>query len=206
MRSSASAGARRASAGLVAGVDALRDVRRLRAQRHADAAGRAVEALARGVVPDAQHRLADDVGDVHVPGGGDLPGDVDLTGGDEGLDGHPATGVLLEHRVQDRVADLVGDLVGVALGHRLGGEETAWHSDLPAVGCRTRSSRPVVGGPGGPGYRRPAPGVRRGSPPVDSPVSAAPGGRRSRRPRCPRRRRPCGRAAAGWCCRRRPAR
>jgi hypothetical protein len=110
---------------LVGGVDALGDVGRLRADRDADAAGRAVEALARGVVADPQDRVPHDRGDVDVAGGGDLAGDVHLTGGDEGLDGDPAGGVLGQHGVEDRVADLVGDLVRVALGHRLGGEETA---------------------------------------------------------------------------------
>ena len=87
-----------------------------------------------------QDRVADDRGDVDVAGGGDLAGDVHLAGGDHGLDGDPAARVLREHGVEDRVADLVGDLVRVALGHRLGREETAWHSVLPGtVGGEVRA-------------------------------------------------------------------
>jgi hypothetical protein len=122
-------GARRAR--LVAGVDALRDVRRLGADRDAHAAGGAVETLAGGVVADPQDGVADDRRDVDVTGGGHLAGDVHLPGRDHGLDGDPAAGVLREHRVQDRVADLVSDLVRVALGDRLGREEAAWHSVTP---------------------------------------------------------------------------
>jgi hypothetical protein len=125
---------RAGGARLVGGVHALRDVGRLRADGHADAAGRAVEALAGGVVADPEDGVADDRGDVDVAGGRDLTGDVHLTGRDHGLDGHAAGGVLGQHRVQDRVADLVGDLVRVALGDRLGGEETAWHAGTPWAG------------------------------------------------------------------------
>jgi hypothetical protein len=110
---------------LVAGVHALGDVRRLGADRDADTAGGAVEALAGGVVPDAQHGVADDRGDVDVAGGRDLAGDVHLPRGDHRLDRDPAARVLRQHGVEDGVADLVGDLVRVALGDRLGGEETA---------------------------------------------------------------------------------
>src|SRR3712207_9159221 len=51
-------------AGLVGGVHSLRDVGRLGAEGHAHAAGGAVEALAGGVVADAEHRVAHDRGDV----------------------------------------------------------------------------------------------------------------------------------------------
>src|SRR5688572_8765209 len=132
---------------LVGGVDALGDVGRLRADGHAHAAGRAVEALTGGVVADPQDRVPHDRGDVDVAGRGDLAGDVHLAGRDHGLDGHPAARVLRQHRVQDRVADLVGDLVRVALGDRLGGEETAWHSALPNVVVKS-TNRPEHG-PGG---------------------------------------------------------
>ena len=70
-------------------------------------------------------RVAHDLLDVDVAGGGDLAGDDDETGGEQGLDGDPAVRVLAQHLVEDGVADLVGDLVGVTLGHRLGGEQTS---------------------------------------------------------------------------------
>ena len=119
---------------LVGVVDALGDVGRLRADRHRDAAGGAVEALLGRVVADVEDRLAHDRGDVDVGRGGDLAGDVHLAGGDQRLDGDPAARVLREQRVEDRVADLVGDLVGVALGDRLGGEQATRHSAAPTVG------------------------------------------------------------------------
>ena len=91
-----------AGARLVRVVDALGDVGRLRADRDRDAAGRAVEALLGRVVADLEDVVAHDRGDVGVAGGGDLTGDVDLAGGDQGLDGDPAARVLLEQRVEDR--------------------------------------------------------------------------------------------------------
>ena len=113
---------------LVGGVDALRDVGRLRADRHADAAGRAVEALARRVVADLEDAVAHDRRDVGVGLGGHLAGDVHLPGGDQRLDGDAAGRVLREQRIEDRVTDLVGDLVRVSLGDGLGREKAAAHT------------------------------------------------------------------------------
>src|SRR5262249_20086934 len=76
---------------------------------------------------DLQDLLPDDRGDVRVRLGGHLAGDVHLTGGDQGLDRHPAAAVLADERVEDGVADRVGDLVGGALRDRLGGEQTPGH-------------------------------------------------------------------------------
>ena len=111
----------------MAGVDALGDVAGLAADGDHHAAGVAVEALVRGVVADLQDPVADLLLDVDVAGRGDLAGHDHEAGGQQRLDGDPAVGVLLEHRVEDRVADLVGDLVGVTLGHRLGGEKASGH-------------------------------------------------------------------------------
>ncbi len=115
-------------AGLVGGVDALRDVRGLRADRHRYAAGGAVEALLGGVVADLQDLVAHQRRDVRVRLGGDLAGHVHQAGGDQGLDGDPGGRVLAEQRVEDGVADLVSDLVGVTLGHGLRGEQTTGHN------------------------------------------------------------------------------
>ena len=79
------------------------------------AAGGAVEALLRRVVADLEHPVAGDGLDVDVGGGRDLAGDVDLTSGDQRLDGDPALRVFLEQSVEDGVGDRVGDLVRVAL-------------------------------------------------------------------------------------------
>ena len=110
-------------AALEGGVDALGDVRALLADRGADAARRAVEALGRAVVADGEHGVAHDLGDLDVRLGGHLAGDVHEPGGHHRLHGHAAAGILGEHRVEDRVRDLVTDLVRVPLGHRLGREQ-----------------------------------------------------------------------------------
>ncbi|GHI90340.1 hypothetical protein Sxan_77040 [Streptomyces xanthophaeus] len=112
---------------LVGRVDALRDVRGLRADGHRHAAGGAVEALGRGVVADVEDLLPYEGGDVGVRAGGHLAGDVDLTGGDQGLDRDARGGVLTQQLVEDGVADLVGDLVGMSFGHGLRGEQAAGH-------------------------------------------------------------------------------
>ena len=112
-------------AGLERVVDALGDVGRLLVERHRDAAGLAVEAVLRPVVADLADRAADDLGDVNVGRGRDLPGHHHLAGRDQRLAGDAAVGVVGEHRVEDAVRDLVGDLVRVALGDGLRGEEMA---------------------------------------------------------------------------------
>jgi len=113
-------------------VHALRDVRRLRADRHGHAARLAVEALLRGVVADLEDLVPDDGRDVGVGLGRHLARHVHQAGGDECLDGDAAADVLLEERVEHGVADLVGDLVRVALGDRLGREEASRHEGLLA--------------------------------------------------------------------------
>jgi len=111
-----------AGADLVRVVDALRDLRGLCTDRDVDAAGVAVEALGRGVVPDLEHGVAHDLGDVGVGGGRDLTGDVNLSGGHQCLDGDAGAWVVGEERVEDGVADRITNLVRVPLGHRLTGE------------------------------------------------------------------------------------
>jgi hypothetical protein len=117
-----------AAALLDRGVDALRDVGRLRPDRHVDAARRAVEALLRRVVADAEDRFPHDRRDVGVRAGGDLTGDVDLARGDERLDCDAAAWIGADQRVKNAVTDLISDLVRVALGDRLGGKEAPCHS------------------------------------------------------------------------------
>jgi hypothetical protein len=147
-----------AAAGLERRVDALRDVGRLRTDRHLDAAGAPVEADRRRVVADAHDQVADDGGDVDIALGGHLAGDVDESRRHHGLDRHPARRVDRQQSVEDAVGDLIADLVGVALGHRLGGEQP----EAP----RSRVARVVVidGGQGDPlvGWRTARPGDRAG--------------------------------------------
>ncbi len=119
---------RAAEADVLGGVDALRDVRRLRTDRDLDAAGVAVEALVGGVVADLEDLLAHELGDRGVGLGGHLAGNDDQPGGQQRLDGHTALRVVLEQVVEHGVADLVGDLVRVTLGHGLRREQTSGHS------------------------------------------------------------------------------
>ena len=80
-----------ADPGLVALVDALRDVRGLRADGDLHAAGAAVEALVGVVVADLEDLLADQLRDRRVGVSvRDLTGDDDEAGGEQRLDGDPA--------------------------------------------------------------------------------------------------------------------
>ena len=99
-------------------VDPHRDVGRLLAQRHQDAAGRAVEAHLAGGVADLADDLADDARVIDQGRRGDLPRQADQPGGQQGLAGDPGRGVLRQDGVEDAIGDLVGHLVGMA--HRDG--------------------------------------------------------------------------------------
>ena len=103
-------------------IDTLRDLGRLSADRDVDTARVSVETLRGAVVSDFEDRVAHDLRNVRVRSGGDLAGYVNLTGGDQCLDGHAGARVLGEQRVEDRVADRVTDLVRVPLGYGLAGE------------------------------------------------------------------------------------
>ena len=108
---------------VVALVHAPGDVRRLPVDRADHRTGTGIEAE-RGVgVADPRDRGPHDVGDVHVGRGADLAGHDGHAGGDQGLAGHAAVGVLRQNGVEDGVGDLVGELVGMALGDGLRGED-----------------------------------------------------------------------------------
>ncbi len=80
--------------GLQGLVDAHGDIGGLSIDGGEHAAGVAVKAALGVVVTDLLHHLADDGGDVHIAGGGDLPHHMDHTGGGGGLAGHMGLGVL----------------------------------------------------------------------------------------------------------------
>jgi len=125
-----------------------RDVGRLLPDRDGDPAGVAVEADVGGGVPDVPDLGADDLGDLGVTGGGDLPGHVHEARGDHRLHRDPGGPVLFEEGVEDRVGDAVADLVGMALGHGLGGEEAQLgHRVILAACAAPPASRPPCGRP-----------------------------------------------------------
>ena len=112
------------------GVDAHRDVGRLRADAVDDRAGVEVVAIARVGVADALDRPAHDARDVDVRLGRDLTGYAGETGRDERFAGDTGRRIVGEDSVQDRVGDLIGDLVGVSFGDGLGREQaTDGHRD-----------------------------------------------------------------------------
>jgi hypothetical protein len=113
----------RIGAGLIRGVDALRDVGRLLVDRVDHGAGVGREAEVRVGVADLADRLARDVLDVHVRRRGDLAGHDDEPRVHERLARHAAVRVIAQHGVEDAVGDLVRDLVGVPLGDGFRGEQ-----------------------------------------------------------------------------------
>ena len=130
-----------------AGVDAHGDVRRLLVDRGDDRAGLVVEPVLRARVADVLDGLPDDRRKVGVRRGGDLAGDEREPGGDQGLAGHAAHGVLGDQRVEDGVGDLVGDLVGVSLGDGLRSEQMTavlGHSCLESSAPGVHSAGPQV--------------------------------------------------------------
>ena len=108
-----------------AGVDALRDVGRLRVDRRDHRARLAVEAVLGAGVADVFDGVADDGGEVDVRLCGDLAGDHRQTGGNERLAGHASDRILGKHRVENGIRNLVGNLVRVPLGDRLRGKESS---------------------------------------------------------------------------------
>ena len=108
-----------------AAVDAEGDVGGLFVDRGEYRAGLGVEAEVGVGIADGRDGAADDVGDVDVGRGSDLPCDDGHAGRHEGFARDARHRVAGEDGVQDRVGDLVGDLVGVSLRDRLGGEDVA---------------------------------------------------------------------------------
>ncbi len=102
---------------VVAGIDALGDVRALLANGIENSTGRAIEADFRAVVADVQHHVAHHVLEVDVGFGGHLAGNHHHAGLDQGLHRNARIGVVDKDLVEDGVGDLVGHFVGVPFGH-----------------------------------------------------------------------------------------
>ncbi len=111
--------------GIALAVDPHRDVGRLPVDRGEHGAGPAVETVGGVGVPDALHSFPHDVRNVHVGGGGDLPGDHRHAGRHHRLTGHPGSGIPRKDGVEHGIGNLIGNLVGVAFGDRLGREDVA---------------------------------------------------------------------------------
>jgi len=132
-----------------AGVDPLRDIRRLLVDADEHPTGLVIEPVLGTDVADVLDGPAHNPGDVDVGVGGDLAEDQRGAGGEGRLAGHPSQRILLEDGVEDGIADLIGDLVGMTFGHRLRGEQT------PATVTHKGSSDPTGGHPGRPVRQRP---------------------------------------------------
>ena len=162
-------------------VDTLGDVWRLLADGQLDSAGVAIETLVGVVVADAENNTANEGHQVGVGVSGDLTGEVDLAGGQQRLDGNPASGIIVEECIEHGVRNLIGHLVGVALGHGLRGEQAPGHvlsfRRFPPAGGR-------VSVPAEAGLSGTAGAVLRGTSPTETPIlprlqgrSCAPHGR-----------------------------
>ena len=112
-------------------VDAHGDVRGLGIDGGEHAAGVAVKAALGVVVANVLDHLADDGGDIHIAGGGNLAHDVDDAGGGGGLTGHVSLGVLLDDSVQNGIGHLVANLIGMAFCYRFGSKELFCHHNSP---------------------------------------------------------------------------
>ena len=118
---------------VLTGIDALRDMRRLRVEVIGEVEAVPVEAvlLVADALHDAPHGLLDLLADAGRPIAGfvhdalaaDLAGKDDAIGGGHRLAGDARLGVLGQEQVHDRVGNLVCDLVGMAFGNGFGGEQ-----------------------------------------------------------------------------------
>jgi hypothetical protein len=103
-----------------AAVNALRDIGRLRGNRHHDRARVSIKAHVRAGEPDLANRLADDRRIVELRLGGDLTGEHHEAGLRDAFARDAAIRILGEAGVEDGVGDGVAQLVGVAFGDGLG--------------------------------------------------------------------------------------
>ena len=132
---------------VLAGIDALRDVRRLRVEVVGEIEPVPVEALLliADALDDAADRFLDLLADagrpiavlVHDPVAADFAGKDDAVGRRHRLAGDARFRVLRQEQVDDRVGNLVGDLVGMAFGNGFGGEQIrAAHERQEVLGIR----------------------------------------------------------------------
>ena len=118
---------------VVAGIDALGDVRRLRMKVVGKIERLPMKALLliADALDDAAHRLLDLLADsgrpialaVHDSLAADFAGEDHFLGGGQGFASDARLRVLRQEQVDDGIGNLVGDLVGMAFGNGLGGEE-----------------------------------------------------------------------------------
>ena len=100
-----------------AGIDAHRDIRRLRIDRRDDRTGVRVESVLRVGVADLRDRVAHDLLEVNVSLGRDLAGNHHQPGAGECFAGHAAHGVLRQAGIKNGIGNLVGNLVRMAFGN-----------------------------------------------------------------------------------------
>ncbi len=109
-----------------AGVDPLRDVARLAADRIEHAARIRVKADTCLGVADALDGLAYHFAQVDPRRRGDLAEDGGEAGGHHRLARHPRQRVFAQHLVEDRIGDGIRHLVGVTFGDGFGGEQVTF--------------------------------------------------------------------------------
>ena len=132
---------------VLAGIDALRDVRRLRMEVIGEIEAVPVEAFL--LVADALHHIANGLLDlfadarrpiavlVHDPFAADFAGQDDAIGRGHRLAGDARLWVLREEQIDNGIGNLVGDLVGMTFGHGFGREQIiscAWSEDVLDLG------------------------------------------------------------------------
>ena len=100
--------------GFVRFIHPLGNVRRLFIDGNQHPAGGTVKAVLGPVIADIDHRLAGDLGNVHIAAGGNFPYNMDLAGGHQGFAGNPGIRVLFQDSVQHRIRNLIGDFVRMA--------------------------------------------------------------------------------------------
>ena len=106
-----------------AGIHTHRDVWRLLLNRADHAAGFRVETKFRTRVADVADNFAREVGKIDVCSGGDLTGNHNQAGGNQGLAAYAALGVVLQNCIEDGVRNLVGYLVRMAFSDRFRGKQ-----------------------------------------------------------------------------------
>ena len=122
----------------LATINALSDVRRLRADHVHHRAGAAIETDVGAVVANFDNLIADDFFVIDDGGGGDFTGDQSNACFDNSLAGHTGLRVLRQDGVEQSVGDLICKLVRMSFRHRLGSENAVFAHNIVLTGSAAR--------------------------------------------------------------------